>query len=197
MPRQVSFFFCFSAFFFYFFFVDDLLSYPRIWTGLYFDPNRDRIGYLVCCQQTMSRFGNRRFQKMSQEYMDDNVLHVIVTEMHIELLVLSSGKRGSGFTESDKSLLRTFPHRNSSSMKKLEISASLLRNHPAISLFVSRVIRQDPMRSPSTSHRSRQHSYHRWCDYFYIGYLDYRRFFVHSSYHCEKKQYKKDAVLWN
>lgn len=92
----------------------------------------------------MSRFGNRRFQTMARDYVEDNVLHGVVTDMHTELLVLSSGMKGASFVESEKSLIRTFPHRTQPAKKMLEVSASLLRNHPAVSLFVSRVIRFKP-----------------------------------------------------
>ena len=93
---------------------------------------REKVGYMVCCQQSMNRFGNRRFQNQAVDYMEEDILQKIVNDMHSELLVLTSSKNFSG-----RCLVRTFAHKTNPSLK-LEISASLLRHQPAVSLLVSR-----------------------------------------------------------
>jgi hypothetical protein len=85
----------------------------------------------------MSRFGNRRFQTLSQDFVREEVLHKVVSDMHAELLVLTSRK-----TFEDRCLIRTFPHKTN--LSNLEIAGSLLRHNPAVSLLVSRV-RQGPV----------------------------------------------------
>ena len=97
-------------------------------------PGRETVGYLVCDQHSLERFGNRRFQAKSLGFLAENDLHVVVSDMNAELLALSA--RPS--FEMDRSLARLFPHPNNPK-RILEVSASLLRRHPALSLFVSRV----------------------------------------------------------
>lgn len=89
---------------------------------------REPVGFLVCDQLTMERFGNRRFQLLSVGFMEATDLHQIVSDMHSELLALAARIQ-------DRSLLRTFHEGN----RVFEISATLLRRHPALSLFVTRV----------------------------------------------------------
>jgi hypothetical protein len=91
---------------------------------------REPVGFLVCDQLTMERFGNRRFQNLSVGFMEASDLHVIVSEMHSELLALA-------YRAPDRSLIRSF-HQD---RQVFEITASLLRRHPALSLFVTRVRR--------------------------------------------------------
>lgn len=91
-------------------------------------PGRSRVGYLVCCQHTMNRYGNRRFQSLTSSFLTDSAVHSTVSDMHSELLSLST---------TDQSLHRSFtsPDCNGS----LELSASILRHQPAVSLFVARI----------------------------------------------------------
>jgi len=91
-------------------------------------PERESIGFLVCDQLTLERFGNRRFQNLTVGFLEASDLHAIVSDMHAELLALASRVQ-------DRSLMRTF-HQD---QQVLEISAALLRRHPALSLFVTRV----------------------------------------------------------
>ena len=65
--------------------------------------------------------------------MKEDLLHKVVSDMHAELLVLTSRK-----SFDDRCLIRSFPHLSNPS-EKLEITASLLRHHPAVSLLVSRI----------------------------------------------------------
>jgi len=96
-------------------------------------PGREKVGYMICCQQSMNRFGNRRFQNTAKDYLKAEVLHKVVSDLHAELLVLSSRKKFD-----DRCLVRSFPHKTEPSLR-LEISASLIRHQPAVSLLVSRV----------------------------------------------------------
>ena len=57
-------------------------------------------------------------------------LHVVVSDMHAELLALSSQASFRG-----RSLIRSFQHRQNPDLK-LDISAALLRQYPALSIFV-------------------------------------------------------------
>ena len=110
----------------------DICKYLEIYESL--SPGRDTVGYLVCDQQTLERFGNRRFRTKAIGCLDESTLHSVVTDMHSELLVLAPR---SSFQ--DRSLVRTFPHKREPG-KGLEVAAALLRRHPAMSLFVSRTI---------------------------------------------------------
>lgn len=92
---------------------------------------RERVGYMVCCQKTLNRYGNRRFQSYARHYIHENALHMVVSDMHAELLLFSSR---------DRILLREFRHLEDPN-KKLEITASLIRLQPAMSLFVSRIVK--------------------------------------------------------
>eukprot|EP00980_Cylindrotheca_fusiformis_P007439 scaffold1533_cov98-Cylindrotheca_fusiformis.AAC.3 len=94
---------------------------------------REKVGYMVCCQQSMNRFGNRRFKNNAADYVKEDILHKIVGDMHSELLVLSTRKKFHG-----RCLVRTFEHKTNPSLS-LEIAAALLRDHPAVSLLVSRI----------------------------------------------------------
>jgi len=72
---------------------------------------------------------------MARGFLEVNELHAVVTDMHAELLALTS--RASF---ADRSLIRAFPGRDAhSSSRTLEVSAALIRRHPALSLFVSRI----------------------------------------------------------
>jgi hypothetical protein len=120
-------------------FARNICSYLEIFERL--SPGRETVGYLVCDQQTLDRFGNRRFQTKAIGFLDENQLHLVVSDMHSELLALSSRASFDG-----RSLIRTF-QREHDPNKTLEISASILRRHPAVSLFVSRVALEQGQKS--------------------------------------------------
>lgn len=84
----------------------------------------------------MNRYGNRRFEAEAAEFLGKMALHSLVSEIHSELLVLLTSAEKSF---QDRSLVRVYPH-PSDSTKQLEISATIIRRHPALSLFVTRVI---------------------------------------------------------
>ena len=115
-------------------FARHICNYLEIFESL--ATGRETVGYLVCDQQTLERFGNRRFQTKAISFLDENQLHLVVSDMHSELMALSSRPSFDG-----RSLIRSFPH-GQDPRKTLEISASILRQHPAVSLFVSRIARQ-------------------------------------------------------
>lgn len=112
-------------------YAQSICDYLEVFESL--TPNREAVGYLICDQLTLERYGNRRFQNMAKGFLESNELHVIVTDMHAELLALAS--RASF---ADRSLIRSFPDRDDPT-KVLDISAALIRRHPALSLFVSRI----------------------------------------------------------
>jgi hypothetical protein len=113
-------------------FARDICNYLEIYESL--APGRETVGYLVCDQQTLERFWNRRFKTKAIGCLHENALHGVVTAMHAELLALAPRTNFH-----DRSLIRTFPHKREPG-KALEIAASLLRRHPALSLFVSRTV---------------------------------------------------------
>lgn len=121
----------------------NICAYLEIFESL--TPGREPVGYLICDQRTLERFGNRRFKSKSIGFLDENHLHGVVTDMHAELLALATKV---DFEE--KSLIRSFQHRRDPS-RILEISASLLRRHPALSLFVARSYHQHTGRTPPVS----------------------------------------------
>ena len=81
----------------------------------------------------MNRFGNRRFQNNSMEYIVEEKLQRVVGDMHSELLLLSTSSKFNG-----RCLVRRFAHKSNPSTE-LEIAASLLRYQPAVTLLVSRI----------------------------------------------------------
>ena len=97
---------------------------------------REKVGYMVCCQQSMNRFGNRRFQTSARCFLTDDTLHKVVSDMHSELLALTSTRKNNF---GDRCLVRTFPQIDGSSSRHMEISATLLRHQPAATLFASRI----------------------------------------------------------
>ena len=109
-------------------------------------PGRETVGYLICDQQTLERFGNRRFQAKADGFLEEAQLHAVVSEVNSQLLALSS--RPS--FDLDRALSRRFPHLTNPQVQ-LEISASLLRRHPALSLFVARVVESGGSANQSTS----------------------------------------------
>jgi hypothetical protein len=94
-------------------------------------PGREQVGYLVCDQLTTERSSNLHFQTSAIGVVELNELHVIVSDMHAELLALSDRM------DRDRSLIRTYQHPQEPN-EWLEISAALMRRHPAKTLFVSR-----------------------------------------------------------
>lgn len=84
----------------------------------------------------MNRYGNRRFETEAAEFLGKMALHGLVSDIHSELLVLLNSSKTSF---QDRSLVRVYPHPDDPS-KKLEISATIIRRHPALSLFVTRII---------------------------------------------------------
>lgn len=86
---------------------------------------------MVCCQQTLNRYGNKRFQTFATGFLDENRLHTVVSDMHAELLNSVMPKKGG-------SIVRTFAR--TADDKQLEISGSLMRkSHSSISIFVSKI----------------------------------------------------------
>jgi hypothetical protein len=97
---------------------------------------REKVGYMVCCQQSLNRFGNRRFQTLSRTFLTDDTLHKVVSDMHTELLALTSTRKNSF---GNRCLVRTFPQIDGASSRHLEIAATILRHQPAATLFASRI----------------------------------------------------------
>ena len=112
-------------------FAQNLCRYYEIYDSL--TNGREKVGYMVCCQYSMHRFGNRRFQTLAQGFVTDDILHKVVSDMHSEVLVLTTRKKSFG----SRCLVRTFPHQSDNS-KVLEITATLLRYQPAATLLVAR-----------------------------------------------------------
>jgi len=97
---------------------------------------REKVGYMVCCQQSMNRFGNRRFQTFSRGFLTDDTVHKVVSGMHSELLALTSTRKNSF---GNRCLVRSFPQTDGGPSRHLEIAATLLRHQPAATLFASRI----------------------------------------------------------
>ena len=107
-------------------------------------PGRESVGYLICDQSTLDRFGSHRFRTKAVGFLRDDELNMVVSDMHSELMALSSRVTYSN----DRALVRTFPHKMDQS-KVLEISAALLRQQPAVSIFVSRTRREPGTLNPA------------------------------------------------
>jgi hypothetical protein len=70
--------------------------------------------------------------------MAENELHAIVSDMHSELTSLDTA---------DRSIHREFESPVVEQSGKLEISASLLRLQPAMTLFVSRIKQEETVQT--------------------------------------------------
>lgn len=116
-------------------FAQQICGYLEIFESL--SPGRESVGYLICDQSTLERFGNQRFRTKAVGFLRDDELNIVVTDMHSELMALSSTASYSN----DRALVRTFQHKLDQT-KVLEISASLLQQHPFISIFVTRTRRE-------------------------------------------------------
>jgi hypothetical protein len=112
---------------------------------------REKVGYMVCCQQSLNRFGNRRFQTSSRSFLTDDTLHQVVSDMHSELLALSSFRKNSF---GNRCLVRTFPQLDGASSRHLEIAATLLRQQPAATLFASRIRTSKAVEKADRSYQS-------------------------------------------
>jgi hypothetical protein len=128
-------------------------QYLEIFESL--SPEREAVGYLVCDQRSLERFGNRRFKTKAIGFLDETKLHGVVSDMHagtfLYYMFWSSSFCASSLLRPEllslgprtdfenRSITRTFSHRRDST-KTLEISAALLRRHPALSVFVNRTI---------------------------------------------------------
>lgn len=97
---------------------------------------REKVGYMICCQQSLNRFGNRRFQTLARNFLTDYTLHQVVSDMHSELLALTSTRKNSF---GNRCLVRTFPEKDELSSRHLEVAATILRHQPAATLFSSRI----------------------------------------------------------
>lgn len=84
-----------------------------------------KLNYMIYSEQTMTRIGNHGFQKLSMEFMTLDEMYSIVSQMHAQLSTQLSGR----------SLTRDFGKGDC----LLQISASLVHEYPAISMFVLRV----------------------------------------------------------
>jgi hypothetical protein len=94
-----------------------------------------QVGFMLCCQSTV-RFCNSSFKRVTREFLSEAALHVAVSEMHIDLLALGDKD------DANSLLIRHFHHPsralNQDEESVLEIKASLLREDPPISLFISK-----------------------------------------------------------
>jgi hypothetical protein len=109
-----------------------ICGYLEIFESL--SSGRQPVGWLVCDQQTMDRFGNQLFQELASGFLGDSELQTVVTDLHSELLVLaptSNSKNGAR--------VRQYPAKNMPN-SYLQISGSLLSQNPTLSIFVVRVI---------------------------------------------------------
>eukprot|EP00543_Licmophora_paradoxa_P009629 CAMPEP_0202478286 /NCGR_PEP_ID=MMETSP1360-20130828/94381_1 /ASSEMBLY_ACC=CAM_ASM_000848 /TAXON_ID=515479 /ORGANISM="Licmophora paradoxa, Strain CCMP2313" /LENGTH=456 /DNA_ID=CAMNT_0049105563 /DNA_START=1162 /DNA_END=2532 /DNA_ORIENTATION=+ len=107
-------------------FAKELCKILEIFESL--SPTRQKVGYIVCCQQTLNRYGNKRFQTLASGFMDESTLHTTISDMHAELT--TSIPMGT-------SVHRSFSDK--SNEKNLEITGSLIRDKSPISLFACKV----------------------------------------------------------
>ncbi|GAX17248.1 hypothetical protein FisN_10Lh105 [Fistulifera solaris] len=115
---------------------DDVLhricGYLEVFESL--STGRQPVGWLVCDQQTMDRFGNQLFQELAHGFLGNFELQAVVTDMHSELLVLAPTSNSRSGTR-----VRQYPAKDTSN-SHLQISGSLLSQNPTLSIFVACVI---------------------------------------------------------
>ena len=90
--------------------------------------NSERIGYLICCEQTKDCFGNRHFIPMTMGYIEDDKIHSVIDEMFSLLL-----------NSDDETVQREFPPLNHNPIynQHLVLSASICQSTPPVGMFVS------------------------------------------------------------
>lgn len=87
-------------------------------------PGRPKLGYLIYRHQAMGTYGNIHFRALAESFLNADQLHAIVTDMHKALLS----------NQGDEGIIHREFTRDGSI---LQLAASLLRQQPPISLFVS------------------------------------------------------------
>jgi len=100
-------------------------------------PGRDKVGYMVCCHKTSDRIGNRRFEVITKNYLNEDIMHVIVSDMHRELIDLAFNALDNE-GNNDFTVERTFQSKNPAG-ERLILSAALLEEEPPVSLITARV----------------------------------------------------------
>lgn len=91
----------------------------------------EKVGYLVACQKSNTRYGNQRMMNLVEQFMDARTMHRIIAEMAVEMTNLPEGRSTAG-------LKRTFDAPEIS--QRLEIRASLLEAGSSICLFVGKMV---------------------------------------------------------
>ena len=94
-------------------------------------PEREKVGYLVCNQKSMDRYGNRRFHSMMNEFMNDEMMHNVLGDISDELVAMSHKE-----IKKEDYIQRTFEH---SSGKILEVKASIMNDDVSILVFVAQI----------------------------------------------------------
>lgn len=89
-------------------------------------PGRPKLGYLVFCQHTMNSFANPHFNLLANNFVENDELQMVVSDMHSELI--SHGNRNGP-------IQREFIKDGNT----LRLMASIIQQHPTISLIVSEV----------------------------------------------------------
>eukprot|EP00548_Thalassiothrix_antarctica_P004586 CAMPEP_0194139512 /NCGR_PEP_ID=MMETSP0152-20130528/9144_1 /TAXON_ID=1049557 /ORGANISM="Thalassiothrix antarctica, Strain L6-D1" /LENGTH=711 /DNA_ID=CAMNT_0038837375 /DNA_START=519 /DNA_END=2654 /DNA_ORIENTATION=- len=93
----------------------------------YLTEGQVNISYMLCCQQTMTRFGNQRFENIAKEYLGTDERHTIVNDMHARLL-------------SPSNMNDSIAQNVTKNECTLRFTASLVHDQPAISMIVLRII---------------------------------------------------------
>jgi len=91
----------------------------------------EKVGYLVACQKSNTRYGNQRMMNIVGQFMDPRAMHQIVGEMALEVANLPEDR-------STASLKRTFHAPNMS--QGLEMRASILEEGSSICVFVGKLV---------------------------------------------------------
>lgn len=101
-------------------------------------PHREKVGFLICCPRAMARFCNAPFKQITRGFIDEGRLHVVVGEMHIDLIALHSDKANAAIVRKFHSAVDFDVEVQEETA--LEIRATLLGAYPPMSLFVARRI---------------------------------------------------------
>ena len=115
-------------------------------------PQREKVGFLVCCQVGMARFCNARFKTITRGFIENEMLHVVISEMHIDLMALRSNRNEAVIARKFRSLEDVADLEAQEERGVLEIRVSLLKEDPLMSLFVARHI----VESSEPSHDERR-----------------------------------------
>jgi len=111
-------------------------------------PSSEKIGNLVSCYKSLSRFANGHFEELIRSFGQEGSVHRIVSDMHTELigfhsLLPSEGGGSQGVSAADTVRREVATELRGKDVYVLELSATTLSEGSSLALFVGKVIKKN------------------------------------------------------